>query len=317
VSTYRSGAATPIAAAGSMCLINEGLVPGVAMAHGFSGVKEIGFAAYCRKICDAHLPSCSSTLAASESPAAPSPAVRSGKADRGLPQRFELSRPPWQHRRKPVHRVWHVILWCAAHDTPNERNGAFDLLRCQARIFGIENQTQLGDLQRLAGIAYMESIVSQYTKWDEWSPTAIPLFQGFRSDKGEAKILDQNMFVERVLFGAIFRELSEKEKAEYRKPFPKPEDRWPTLSWPRQLPIEGEPPHIVDMVSVYSKWMSENEIPKMFINGDPGPILHGARREFCRGRKNQDEVTVRHFLQEDSGAEIGRSIRSWLGKHKL
>jgi haloalkane dehalogenase len=176
-----------------------------------------------------------------------------------------------------------------------------------------------GHPNRVAGIAYMESIVSQYTRWDEWSPTAIPLFQGFRSDKGEEMILDQNMFVERVLFGSIFRELSEKEKAEYRKPFLKREDRWPTLSWPRQLPIEGEPAHIVDMVNVYSKWMSENEIPKLFINGDPGAILHGARREFCRGWKNQDEVTVkgRHFLQEDAGTEIGRSIRSWLGKHKL
>ena len=172
---------------------------------------------------------------------------------------------------------------------------------------------------RVAGIAYLESIVSQYTKWDEWSPTSIPLFKGFRSDKGEEMILDQNMFVERILFGSIFRELSEKEKQEYRRPFLKREDRWPTLSWPRQLPIEGEPPHIVDMVNVYSKWMSENEIPKLFINGDPGAILHSARREFCRGWKNQDEVTVkgRHFLQEDSGEVIGRSIRSWLGKYKL
>ena len=163
----------------------------------------------------------------------------------------------------------------------------------------------------------MESIVSQYTRWDEWSPTAIPLFQGFRSDKGEDMILDQNMFVERVLLGSIFRELSEKEKAEYRKPFLKREDRWPTLSWPRQLPIEGEPADIVDMVDIYSRWMSANEIPKLFVNGDPGAILHGARREFCRGWKNQDEVTVkgRHFLQEESGPEIGHSIRSWLDKH--
>jgi haloalkane dehalogenase len=176
-----------------------------------------------------------------------------------------------------------------------------------------------GHPNRVAGIAYLEAIVSQYTKWDEWSPTSIPLFKGFRSDKGEEMILDQNMFVERILFGSIFRELSEKEKAEYRRPFLKREDRWPTLSWPRQLPIEGEPPHIVDMVNVYSKWMSENEIPKLFINGDPGAILHSARREFCRRWKNQLEVTVkgRHFLQEDSGAEIGRSIRSWLGKYKL
>jgi haloalkane dehalogenase len=176
-----------------------------------------------------------------------------------------------------------------------------------------------GHPNQVAGIAYMEAIVSQYPKWDDWSPTAIPLFQGFRSDKGEDMILDQNMFVERVLFGSILRGLSEPEKTEYRKPFLKREDRWPTLSWPRQLPIEGEPPLIVDMVDVYSAWMSDNEIPKLFINGDPGAILHGARREFCRGWKNQDEVTVkgRHFLQEDSGAEIGRSIRSWLGKHKL
>jgi haloalkane dehalogenase len=172
---------------------------------------------------------------------------------------------------------------------------------------------------RVAGIAYMESIVSPYTWWNEWSQSSIPLFQGFRSDKGEEMILDQNMFVERILFGSIMRELSEKEKAEYRRPFLKREDRWPTLSWPRQLPIEGEPAHIVDMVDIYSKWMVANEIPKLFINGDPGAILHGARREFCRGWKNQDEVTVkgRHFLQEDSGPEIGRCIRSWLGKHKL
>jgi hypothetical protein len=62
-----------------------------------------------------------------------------------------------------------------------------------------------------------------------------------------------------------FRELSDVAKAEYRRPFLKREDRWPTLSWPRQLPIAGEPPHIVELVQTYGKWMSESDIPKLFI----------------------------------------------------
>jgi len=208
-------------------------------------------------------------------------------------------------------------LWSLIHELVGPREKIVLVIHDWGSALGFN--WAYGHPNQVAGIAYMEAIVSQYPKWDDWSPTAIPLFQGFRSDKGEDMILDQNMFVERVLFGSILRGLSEPEKTEYRKPFLKREDRWPTLSWPRQLPIEGEPPHIVDMVDVYSAWMSDNEIPKLFINGDPGAILHGARREFCRGWKNQDEVTVkgRHFLQEDSGAEIGRSIRSWLGKHKL
>lgn len=172
---------------------------------------------------------------------------------------------------------------------------------------------------RVLGITYMEGIVRPYAKWSEWSERATPIFQGFRSDAGEEMILDKNLFVERVLLGSIIRPLSEAEMTEYRKPFLKREDRWPTLSWPRQLPIEGEPPHIVKLVEAYSKWMAENDLPKLFINAEPGAILTGAPREFCRSWRNQTEATVegRHFIQEDSGAAIGRHVKAWIEKHGL
>jgi haloalkane dehalogenase len=167
---------------------------------------------------------------------------------------------------------------------------------------------------RVLGIAYMEAIVRPYARWSKWSATAIPIFQGFRSDRGEEMILDQNLFVERVLFGSNLRKLSQAEMAEYRKPFLKKEDRWPTLSWPRQIPIEGEPRHIVELVNEYATWMSENEIPKLFVNAEPGAILTGPAREFCRAWKNQTEATVKgiHFIQEDSGPEIGSIVAAWI-----
>jgi haloalkane dehalogenase len=172
---------------------------------------------------------------------------------------------------------------------------------------------------RVLGITYMEGIVRPYAEWSEWSERATPIFQGFRSDAGEELILDKNLFVERVLLGSIIRTMSEAEKTEYRRPFLKREDRWPTLSWPRQLPIAGEPPHIVKLVDTYSKWMAQTDFPKLFINAEPGAILTGAPREFCRSWKNQTEATVSglHFIQEDSGAEIGRHVKAWIGKHRL
>jgi len=167
---------------------------------------------------------------------------------------------------------------------------------------------------RVCGIAYMEAIVHPIPDWTEWDPALAPVFQGFRSEAGEKMILDDNIFVERLLFGSHVRELSEAAKAEYRRPFLRREDRWPTLSWPRQLPIAGEPTHIIELVQKYGKWMSENDIPKLFINAEPGTLLKGRVREFCRTWKNQTEATVqgRHFIQEDSGPEIGRHIKAWL-----
>src|SRR5205085_3691703 len=123
---------------------------------------------------------------------------------------------------------------------------------------------------RVRGIAYMEAIVRPIAGWEEWSAAATPVFQGFRSGNGEAMILDRNMFVERVLPGSILRKLSEAEMTEYRRPFLEREARWPTLTWPRQIPIAGEPPEVMQIAQSYAEWMAENDLPKLFVNADPG-----------------------------------------------
>jgi haloalkane dehalogenase len=163
------------------------------------------------------------------------------------------------------------------------------------------------------GIAYMEGIVRPLL-WSEWNEAARRIFEGFRSEKGEEMILERNLFVERVLPGSVLRGLTEAEMEVYRRPFREPgEDRRPTLTWPRQIPLDGEPKDVVDIAQSYADWMSSNELPKLFVNAEPGSILIGAQREFCRGWKNQTEVTVKgsHFIQEDSPHEIGEAIAKW------
>jgi haloalkane dehalogenase len=172
---------------------------------------------------------------------------------------------------------------------------------------------------RVRGIAYMEAIVRPIGSWDEWSKAATPIFQAFRSDKGEQMILERNMFVERVLPGSVLRKLTDAEMIEYRKPFLKAEHRWPTLTWPRQIPILGEPADVVQIVSDYAQWMAQNDMPKLFVNAEPGAILIGAVRDFCRSWKSQTEVTVTgsHFVQEDSGPAIGRAVADWIKANAL
>ena len=166
---------------------------------------------------------------------------------------------------------------------------------------------------RIKGIAYMEAIVRPM-EWDEFSQQARGVFEGFRSDKGEAMVLDKNIFVERVLPGSVLRGLTEAEMAVYRRPFAEVgEDRRPTLTWPRQIPLAGEPADVVAIVTAYGDWLAGSDIPKLFINAEPGAILIGPQREFCRSWPNQREVTVKgnHFLQEDSPHEIGTAIADW------
>ena len=163
------------------------------------------------------------------------------------------------------------------------------------------------------GIAYMEGIVRPVS-WDEWPEAARGVFQGFRSTAGEDMVLDKNTFVERVLPGSILRDLSEEEMEVYRRPFQNSgEDRRPTLTWPRQIPIDGTPADVVEIGQAYADWLTEADVPKLFINADPGAILIGAQREFCRSWPNQTEVKVsgNHFLQEDSPHEIGKAIAAW------
>ncbi len=168
--------------------------------------------------------------------------------------------------------------------------------------------------QRVAGIVYMEALVAPVT-WADWPENARRAFQGFRSAGGEDMILAKNMFVERVLPGSVLRELSDEEMAEYRRPFVNAgEDRRPTLTWPRQIPIEGEPADVVRVVEDYSRWLAKSDVPKLFINADPGSILTGRQREICRAWPNQREVTAKglHFLQEDSPDEIGQAVADFV-----
>ena len=167
----------------------------------------------------------------------------------------------------------------------------------------------------IKGICYMEGIVKTIS-WEDWPKNGKSIFQGFRSDDGEDLILKKNLFIEAVLPGAVIRDLSETEMNVYRRPFLKEIERRPTLDWPRQIPIEHEPQEVYKIVEDYSSWMSINNIPKLFINADPGSILLGKQREFCRKWKNQEEITVKgsHFIQEDSPHDIGKAISSWYQK---
>ncbi|MEC9014569.1 MAG: haloalkane dehalogenase [Chloroflexota bacterium] len=170
--------------------------------------------------------------------------------------------------------------------------------------------------ERVKGIVYMEAIVRPVT-WEEWPDAARQVFQGFRSPAGEDMVLEKNVFVERVLPGSVLRQLTDKEMEVYRRPFLETgESRRPTLTWPRDIPIDGEPADVVQLVSEYAEWLSRSPIPKLFINAEPGAILSGSQREFCRTWPNQKEVTVKgsHFIQEDSPTEIGQAISEWYGK---
>jgi len=167
--------------------------------------------------------------------------------------------------------------------------------------------------RKVSGIVYMEALVRPM-EWHEWPENARAIFQAMRSSAGEEIVLKKNVFVEKILPASIIRDLSSDEMEVYRKRFVEPgESRRPTLTWPRQIPIGGEPERVVSVVHSYSEWMSQNDIPKLFINADPGSILTGPLRDFCRTWPNQTEITVKglHFIQEDSPNPIGIAIKEF------
>lgn len=166
---------------------------------------------------------------------------------------------------------------------------------------------------RVKAMAYMEAIVRPL-KWEEWNELARPLFQAMRSPAGEEIVLENNTFVERILPGSVIRKLTGAEMEVYRRPYiAAGESRRPILTWPRQIPLDGEPADVTEIVGAYADWLSKSRTPKLFINADPGAILIGALREFCRSLPNQREVTVKglHFIQEDSPHEIGQALADW------
>ncbi len=164
------------------------------------------------------------------------------------------------------------------------------------------------------GIAYMEAIVRPVT-WADWPDAAVDIFKALRSSDGEEMVLDKNLFVEAVLPASVLSPLAAEVHDEYRRPFADPgESRRPTLTWPRQIPIEGHPADVDAIVRTYGEWLAAGTVPKLFVNAEPGAILVGAQRDWCRTWPNQQEVTVPgiHFIQEDSGPQIGRAINRWL-----
>ncbi len=167
--------------------------------------------------------------------------------------------------------------------------------------------------EAVKGIAYMEAIVRPL-QWPEWPKLAADIFKAMRSPAGDDMILKNNLFVERILPGSIIRKLSDAEMNVYRKPYALAgESRRPMLTWPREIPLDGEPRDVNEIVKGYSEWLAKSPMPKLFINAEPGAILIDAQREFCRGWPNQREVTVKgvHFIQEDSPGEIGAAIAAW------
>lgn len=169
--------------------------------------------------------------------------------------------------------------------------------------------------ERVRGLVYFEAFVRPVT-WDEWPAAARGIFEEMRSDAGESLVLENNVFVESILPASIIRELTDEEMGEYRRPFVEGgETRRPTLTWPREVPLDGQPSDVHDIVAAYGPWLAgDGAPPKLFVNAEPGAILVGAQREFARSWPNQRETTVEgiHFLPEDSGDEIGRRTASWL-----
>ncbi|MEM7060356.1 MAG: haloalkane dehalogenase [Pseudomonadota bacterium] len=167
---------------------------------------------------------------------------------------------------------------------------------------------------RLRGIAYMETIIRPM-EWDEFSKAGRPIFEALRSPAGEEMILEKNIFVENILTGSIMRDLTDEEMAEYRRPFAEPgEGRRPTLTFPRQIPLCGEPPEVVEMAQAYFDWLKTSDVPKLLVDCEPGAIMKGNVLADARTFPNQTEITVKgiHFLQEDSGAEIGAEVVKWM-----
>lgn len=167
---------------------------------------------------------------------------------------------------------------------------------------------------RVKGICYMEAFVRPVT-WEEWPESAVNIFKKMRSPRGERFILEQNGFIEKILPSSVLRTLSEEEMDVYRRQFSVPgEERRPLLAWPREVPLSGEPKDVHEIAAGYAAWLAESDVPKLFINAEPGMILTGKQREFCRTWPNQKEVTVKglHFIQEDSPAEIGQAVAQFV-----
>jgi len=166
---------------------------------------------------------------------------------------------------------------------------------------------------QIKALVYMEALVLPRL-WSDFPDGRDAAFRALRSEKGEEMIVENNFFIETVLPKSIIRKLSEEEMENYRRPFLNKKDRLPTLAFPREIPIEGEPAAMADIIDAYGTWAANSSIPKLFISATPGALITDRTLDFCRQWKNQVEVTVKgiHYIQEDSPAEIGEAIREFI-----
>ncbi len=166
--------------------------------------------------------------------------------------------------------------------------------------------------EQVRAIAYMEAITMPL-RWDYFGQAG-GRFRALRSDQGEQMVLDGNAFVEQILPDAIMRKLSAAEMDAYRAPFHEPKHRLPTLAWPREIPIEGNPADVTAIVENYGRVLAQSPIPKLLVVAEPGALIRGRTLEFCRKWPNQSEVRVKgiHMPQEDSPREIGRALDSFM-----
>jgi haloalkane dehalogenase len=163
----------------------------------------------------------------------------------------------------------------------------------------------------------MEAIVAPQGR-DHWDKMGMrSALEALRSETGEEMVLQNNYFIEKILPNAVLRKLSDEEMAEYRRPFAeRGEGRRPTLTWPREIPIEGEPADVHAIATAYAHWLGKSNVPKLFLKAEPGAILaNDSLVNLVRGWPVLTEKTVRgiHFVQEDSPDEIGRAIAGWMG----
>jgi haloalkane dehalogenase len=169
------------------------------------------------------------------------------------------------------------------------------------------------------GLAFMEAIIMPVPSWDAFPERRRDIFKSLRTPGvGEAMIIDNNMFVEQLLPGATLRDLTEEEMERYREPFREPSSRVPTWRWPNEIPIEGEPPDVVEAVAEYNQWLQKTEIPKLLLYANPGALVQAPLVEWCRqNMKNLSSVDIGqgiHFVQEDNPQGIGTALVEWYEK---
>jgi haloalkane dehalogenase len=200
-------------------------------------------------------------------------------------------------------------------------DGFFDALGLKERVILVVHDwgSSLGfDWARrhpdtVEGIAHMEGLIAP-TKWEDMPAVARPRFRSVRSSEGEELVLQQNIFLEQSLVKGTLRAYTDPELAEYHRPFLQPgEDRRPMLTWPRELPIDGEPPNVVEVFQKYGAWLAQSPIPKLYIRAEPG-TQSPKIIEQARTWPNQQEVVVPgvHYPQEDAPDAVGSAIAGWL-----